>query len=257
MDFQIPQLTAAERERVQQAEDVLSEVARLDAALTSKEKDIKSAEAKKIDVAARLAERDTDLALATSEAAAVAIEQDVKRLTGELSEAQQNLDRQLRIRGALHERLSAAEAALAKERADFESFVQMHRGQVINALGDNIAAAARPLIKALQFALVASSVSGGGVQARLADMNLPDIRDSGHLLLGLNMSAYVDGARLPLNDPGSDAQLGELARTVGEPRRTLAKLISHALRAERRQAPVHDTTSRGRTPGSQRRIDHD
>jgi hypothetical protein len=233
MKFEIPQLSAEQRARVQQALDLHAEVTRLDAAVDAKERDIKHADQRCESAAKTLAERDTDLALATDDTTAQEIERDVKKLTADLAEVQSHLDRQVRIRVALLERLSSAEAALQAERESFQHFVRIHSSEAIQLIGEHVAESARPLIEALRIAVIASAASGGNVQSRLGDTILPDLRGNGLLLNGHGLNAHIDGAPLSLSDIGEDPVLADLYRVVGEPRRAFVKLCSYTSRAAR------------------------
>ena len=234
MKHNVPTLSTAQRERQQHARDLLSEVTRLDGAIDAKGIDITKGELQRDNTAKALAERDADLALATDEASAMLIESDVKKLTAQLLEAQANVDRQVRIKHALAERLVAAEDAVRVEHQAFQSLVVAHRGEVLQTLAADVAEASRPLIDALRRYTVAANAMGSSPAVRLGDMQLPDLRSNGFLLYGLNLSAYVDGAVVPLSDIGGDPTLAELVRVLGEPHQVLKSLASTAARAKYR-----------------------
>jgi len=226
-------MTSEQLAGVQRARDALDEIARLDAAIAAKDADIASAERLRDAASKALAERDADLALAADDATAKTIEQDVKKLTSALADARGNLERQQRIRVALLGRLSAAEENAKAERAEFQGVVHDYRADVLAALADEVALASRPLIDALHRYVIASSALGSHAGHRFSGMELPDLRNSGNLIFGPTLSAYVDGVHIRLTDLGDDPALHELHRALSEPNRVLMRFDRCTSRVER------------------------
>ena len=235
MDFQIPEMTEAQRGHIQCVLDWHSDLIKLDAAVDSKDQDIKDAEAR-LEVAAKAQEQcEVDLALATDDARAKAIERNLKKCAEARAEVQADLDRQRGVRAALLKRLAEMESAHETKKAAFQVFARAYGSEVLTLLGEHVAQAARPLIEALRLAAVTSSAMGVSINGRLLELHVPDLRNGGMLLNGLALTGSVDGSPVRLVEVGDDQALEDICRHLGEPQQVLRKLSSYRSRATRLQ----------------------
>ena len=244
MNFEPPAISSLHRQVVTQALDAYDEVWRLNSAIDKQSQRIVEAKAVHEGAAKALAESDTELALATTDAASRRIEESGKKLVATLAEATSDVDRQVRVAGALSERLKVAEATLDTEKTALQKVVQDHAHAVIQAFAEHVARAAAPMIEAMRMLVVAANAAGASATNQLSDMVLPDLRDNGYLLYGLSMQAKVDGEMVRLGDIGDDPTLAELVQSVREPRAALTKLEAYRPRTPRSQEQSHGGTLR-------------
>lgn len=253
MNFDLPQISPEHRKAIAHALASYDEVARLNAAIDKQSQKIAFAQSAHESAAKALAENDTELALAITDAESRSIEAEGKKLAAALAEAVADVARQLRVAAALAERLEAAEVTLDGERVDLQKVAQEYGSVVVKTFAEHVAIAAAPMIQAMRMLVVASTAAGTHVTQQLSEMLLPDLRGTGYLLHGPAMRAFIDGESVPLSNIGEDPELAQLASHVREPRAALNKLEAYKPRALRAQEIARAAMFAERGYASQRR----